>query len=190
QLGYNQVTGLDFSPDALAYCQSRQLQALICGDAEKLPIRHGCYDIILTLDIIEHLKDDRSALSEIYRALKPGGSLVIFVPAFQFLWSFQDEIGHHQRRYTAKGLKEKILQTGFEIKKLTYANSLLFPVVWLGRLILRAFPQYFKIISESEMNPTWMNSFLYRIFLTELSIVQFIDFPFGVSILCVCKKPI
>jgi len=189
QLGYNQITGLDFSPDALAYCHSRQLEILLCGNAEKLPIHQHSYDIILTLDMLEHLKDDRSALSEVFRVLKPDGSLIIFVPAFQFLWSFQDEISHHQRRYTAKELKEKIIQAGFEIRKLTYVNSLLFPVVWFGRIMLRAFPKYFKITSESQMNPVWMNDLLYRIFLIELSLLHFTNLPLGVSILCVCKKP-
>ena len=190
ELGYNQVSGLDFSPDALEYCRSRQLKVLMCGDAENLPIRHDCYDIILILDIIEHLKDDRRALSEIFRALKPDGILIIFVPAFRFLWSFQDEISHHQRRYNIKELKEKILHSGFKPIKLTYVNSLLFPVVWIGRIILRAFPRYFKITSESQMNPSWMNGILYRIFLSELPLLQFMNFPFGVSILGVCKKPI
>ncbi len=190
QLGYNQVIGLDFSPDALAYCHSRQLKVLICGSAEQLPIQPACYDIILTLDILEHLKEDRSALSEIFRVLRPGGSLIIFVPAFQFLWSFQDEISHHRRRYTAAELKEKVVQAGFELTKLTYANSLLFPIVWFGRIMLRTFPKYFKITSESQMNPPWMNSLLYRIFLVELSLLHLIDLPVGVSILCVCKKPV
>lgn len=189
QLGYNQVTGLDVSPDALVYCHSRQLKVLVCGDAEKLPIQSSYYDIILALDIVEHLEDDRSTLSEISRVLKPDGSLVVFVPAFQFLWSFQDEISHHQRRYTAKELKEKIVQAGFELNKLTYVNSLLFPIVWLGRIILRTFPKFFEITSESQLNPTWMNGFLYHVFLSELPLLHFMNFPFGVSILCVCKKP-
>lgn len=188
QLGYGQVTGLDFSPDALSYCQSRQLQELICGNAEILPIQSGSYDVILTLDIIEHLDNDRQALSEIFRALKPGGTLIIFVPAFQFLWSFQDEISHHKRRYTIGELKEKILSTKFELKKLTYVNSLLFPVVWFGRAILKLFPNSFKITSESQMNPAWMNGILYYIFLSELPLLRYMNFPFGVSILCVCKK--
>jgi len=190
QLGYNKVVGLDFSPDALEYCRSRQLNVLICGNAENLPISQRCYDLILVLDIIEHLKDDRRALSEIFRALKPDGTLIIFVPAFQFLWSFQDEISHHQRRYNAMELKEKILHAGFKLMKLSYVNSILFPVVWLGRVILRVFPKYFNITSESQMNPSWMNGILYRIFLTELPLLRFMNFPFGVSILCVCKKPI
>ncbi len=189
QLGFDAVTGLDFSPDALSYCRSRHLTGLICGSAEHLPLRPGHYDIVLTLDIIEHLKEDQRALTDIFHALKPGGTLVIFVPAFQFLWSLQDEISHHKRRYTAEELKEKIHQAGFDLKKLTYANTFLFPVVWLGRIILKLFPQRFKITSENDLNPSWTNDVLYRIFQAELYCLRYVNFPFGVSIFCICEKP-
>ena len=159
------------------------------GSAENLPIQHSTYDVILALDIIEHIENDNLVLSEIFRALKTDGALVVFVPAYQFLWSFQDDISHHKRRYDANDLKYKIMQAGFEIKKLSYVNSFLFPVVWLGRHVLRTFPGFFKISSESQMNPTWMNRFLYLIFKAEMPLLRFMNFPFGVSILCVCKKP-
>jgi SAM-dependent methyltransferase len=188
QIGYDQVDGLDISGDALMYCKSRRLHSLMIGSAENLPLQSSTYDVILALDIVEHIANDRQVLSEIFRALKTDGTLVVFVPAYQFLWSFQDEISHHQRRYEANDLKYKILQAGFEINKLSYVNSLLFPVIWFGRYILRMFPDFFKISSESQMNPPWMNKFLYYIFRAELPLLRFINFPFGVSIICVCTK--
>ena len=115
--------------------------------------------------------------------------MIVFVPAYQFLWSFQDEISYHQRRYEAGDLKQKVLQAGFEIEKLSYVNSFLFPVIWLGRLILRKFPKFFSISSESQMNPSWMNKYLYYIFRAEMPLLHSMNFPFGVSILCVCRKP-
>jgi SAM-dependent methyltransferase len=180
---------LDFSSDALTYCKSRQLNRLMMGSAENLPICDSAYDVILALDIVEHVSKDRDALAEIFRALKKGGSLIVFVPAYQFLWSLQDEISHHKRRYTRDDLKDKILQAGFEIKKISYVNSFLFPVVWLGRFVLRTFPRLFKIKSENDMNPTWTNRILYWIFRSEIPFLRFTNFPFGVSILCVCVKP-
>jgi len=188
QLGCENVTGFDFSADALEYCRSRNLTRLICGDASRIPLRSASYDVILTLDIIEHLKDDVGTLQEIHRTLKPGGTLVIFVPAYQFLWSLQDEISHHFRRYTSGELSKKVLQVGFHIEKLTYANTFLFPIVWAGRLALKLFRPYFKISSESQLNPSWTNDVLYRLFLAELPLLRSINFPFGVSILCICYK--
>ena len=96
------------------------------ASSENLPIQDSAYDAILALDIIEHIPNDTLALSEIHRILKSDGAFVVFVPAYQFLWSFQDEISHHQRRYETHDLRSKILQAGFEINKLTYVNSFLY----------------------------------------------------------------
>jgi SAM-dependent methyltransferase len=189
RIGYERVDGLDISDDALSYCKSRQLCLLINASAENLPVRHSVYDVILTLDIIEHLENDLQALAGIFRALKEDGSLIVFVPAYQFLWSFQDEISHHKRRYDAKGLRDKMTRAGFVVKKLTYVNSFLLPVVWLGRLALRTFPGFFSITSENQMSPSWMNKILYYVFRAELPLLRYVDFPFGVSILCICRKP-
>jgi SAM-dependent methyltransferase len=189
QLGYDQVDGLDISRDALMYCKSRQTHSWMLASAENLPVQHSAYDVVLGLDIVEHIDNDRQVLSEMFRALKADGTLVVFVPAHQFLWSFQDEISHHQRRYEIRGLRYKVEQAGFRIKKMSYVNSFLFPVIWLGRLALRAFPGFFKISSESQMNPTWMNRFLYYIFRAEMPLLRFMNFPFGVSIICICTKP-
>ena len=188
-LGYENITGVDFSSDALAYCSARNLTKLICGDANHLPFHATSYEVILALDIIEHLEDDEKTLRDIFRVLKPGGSLIIFVPAYKFLWSFQDEISHHVRRYTAHELRSKALTVGFEIQKITYANTFLFPVIWAGRLVLKIFRRFFRITSESQMNPSQLNTLLYKIFRAELPLLRLTNFPFGVSILCVCNKP-
>ena len=189
KLGYKNITGFDFSADALGYCRARNLTNLICGNAYHLPLSLASFDVILTLDILEHMQDDEQTLREIFRVLKPGGMLVIFVPAYQFLWSFQDEISHHVRRYTANELSTKVQHAGFDIQKITYANTFMFPAIWAGRLVLKNFRRFFKITSESQMNPIWMNDFLYAIFRSELILLRHINFPFGVSILCVCCKP-
>lgn len=188
QAGYEQADGLDVSKDALAYCQSRNLENIILSSAETLPIQDSTYDVVLALDIIEHLPNDRQALSDIHRILKTNGTLGIFVPAYQFLWSFQDEISHHQRRYVAGELREKLTKTGFHIRKLTYVNTFLFPIIFLGRLVLRLFPGFFKIESESQLNPTWTNEILYHIFRSEIGFIRLVNFAFGVSILCICEK--
>lgn len=188
QNGYQHADGMDISRDALVYCQSRKLDNIILASAESLPVHNAAYDIVLALDIIEHLPNDWNSLSEIHRILRNNGTFVIFVPAFQFLWSFQDEISHHQRRYDATDLKMKLHQAGLKVEKLTYVNSFLFPVVLLGRLALRLFPSFFNITSENQLNPTWSNGFLYHIFKSELYLLRHLNFLFGVSILCVCTK--
>lgn len=91
--------------------------------------------------------------------------------------------------YTALFSLYGILNMFFGNRTALLSTLLLCVYPWFLRAILRAFPKRFKITSESQMNPSWMNGFLYRIFLSELPILRFMGFPFRVSILCVCKKP-
>ncbi|MFN8459426.1 MAG: class I SAM-dependent methyltransferase, partial [Anaerolineae bacterium] len=116
--GYNRVVGLDFSTDALSFCHSRQLTYLVCSDGTCPPFRQESFDVILALDLIEHLENDNQALQSLVNLLKPQGSLLIFTPAFQFLWGLQDEVSHHYRRYTAGELRQKVERAGLSITKL------------------------------------------------------------------------
>jgi SAM-dependent methyltransferase len=145
---------------------------------------------VTAFDILEHLDDDQRGLSELERILKPGGTLVLFVPALQFLWSLQDEVGHHYRRYSAKELGQKLRIAGFEIIKLSYANSLLFPLIWGGRIVLRLIrgKMDLDLRSEADLSPDWSNGILEKIFSTERTLLRWINFPIGVSILCTCRK--
>jgi SAM-dependent methyltransferase len=186
--GYSQVTGLDFSTEALMFCRSRHLPYLICGDGVCPPFSHHSFDIILALDLIEHLEDDRQALREITRLLKPNGSLIIFTPAFNFLWGLQDEVGQHYRRYTACDLRQKLQAVGLRIDKLTYANTFLFPFIWAGRLALRWRGNKIRGTSENDLHPAWSNKLLQAIFAAERPLLRRVNFPFGVSLLCIARK--
>ncbi len=186
--GYNHVVGLDFSTEALSFCHSRQLVNLICSDGTRPPIRYGTFDVIMALDLIEHLEDDVQTLKELARLLKPKGALLIFTPAFQFLWGLQDEVSHHYRRYTAPELQYKLAQTGLKIHKLTYANTFLFPLIWAGRLALRLTGNKVRGTSENDLHPGWSNGLLQAIFAAERPLLRYIDFPFGVSLLCIAQK--
>jgi SAM-dependent methyltransferase len=190
KLGFSDVYGLDIAPEALYFCEARGLPQVICGDLTDVPFANESFDLVLALDIIEHLEDDLRGLRGMARLLKPGGALVIFTPALPSLWSLQDEVGHHFRRYTTAELKQKTLKTGLEIVKLSYANSLLFPLVWVGRMILRMVQNRVTLISEADLSPNWSNEILKNIFSTERAMLRRINFPVGVSIFCVCQKPV
>lgn len=186
--GYKQVTGLDFSLEALSFCRSRQLSNLSCSDGTRPPFPSATFDVIVALDLIEHLADDVQALQELARLLKPSGSLVIFTPAFNFLWGLQDEVSHHYRRYTADELRYKLEMAGLHIYKLTYANTFLFPLIWAGRTALRWSGNNFQGTSENDLHPGWSNNLLQTIFAAERPLLRHINFPFGVSLLCIAKK--
>jgi SAM-dependent methyltransferase len=188
-LGVRDAVGLDLSAKALTFCRERGLANLVRGDAARPPFADRTFDIVLALDLIEHVEDDRAALSGLWRVLKPGGRLIVFTPAFQFLWSAQDRVSHHFRRYTARELKSKLITAGYTVDKLSYANTLLFPVVWGGRALLRLSGRSDDVSSENELHPQWTNRMLAGVFAAERPLLRLMNFPFGVSLLAVAARP-
>jgi SAM-dependent methyltransferase len=188
QSGYDEVVGLDLSPVALEFCRSRGLGCLVCGDGANVPLKEGLFDLILALDLIEHLGDDRRALQEFARLLKAGGALVLLVPAFNFLWGLQDEVSYHYRRYTAGDLAGKLEAAGLNIAKLTYLNMFLSPLILAGRVGMRVFGNSIHATSENALHPRWSNGLLQAIFSAERLLIRRTNLPFGVSLFCVATK--
>jgi SAM-dependent methyltransferase len=185
---YGQVTGLDLSPEALKFCRRRGSADFVQGDAVAIPFRDNTFDVITANDLVEHLEDDLGGLREFGRVLKPRGRAFIFVPAYQFLWSLQDEISHHKRRYTAGELTRVIGRSGLCVDRITYANTLLFPVVWGGRQALKVVRRFKPVQTENDLHPQAANGVLAAIFKCEAPLLRRVRFPFGVSILAVCQK--
>lgn len=186
--GYSCSVGLDFSLQALGYCRTRYLPQLVCGDGTCPPFEAESFDMVLALDLIEHLSDDIQALAAFARLLRPGGVVVLFAPAFSFLWGLQDEVSHHYRRYTGGELKQQVSQAGLEITKLTYCNTFLFPLILSGRLLLRVLSNRVRSTSENDLHPGWSNQLLQMIFAAERPLLRHFNFPIGVSLLCIAKK--
>lgn len=148
------------------------------------------YDLILILDVLEHLDDDLAALTALYSKLKPGGWLLVTVPAYQFLWSQHDEINHHKRRYALKNLKQVVCKANYQLYKATYFNTLLFPLIaflrFLSKLSLRS--STVRTQSDLKMPSKFINYFLSMLFAAESLFLDYIYFPFGVSILLLARK--
>ncbi|MGA2321539.1 MAG: class I SAM-dependent methyltransferase [Solirubrobacteraceae bacterium] len=131
------VTGIELSQTSVALARSRGVGEVIEGSVLELPFASDSFDLVVCLDVIEHLEDDLGCLRELRRTVVPGGSLLVTVPAYQWLWSGHDEINHHHRRYTRGRLKRVAEQAGWEQVRTTYFNSLLLPVAILLRLLDR-----------------------------------------------------
>jgi SAM-dependent methyltransferase len=124
---YGDVIGVENHPAPVKVGQERGYDIRL-GEANRLEFPEGTFDLVTALDVIEHNEDDAAILREAYRVLKPGGLALISVPAFQWLWSFNDDINDHKRRYTAGDLEQKLSQVGFTPLQSTYNNFLLFPL--------------------------------------------------------------
>src|SRR5205085_5633198 len=109
-------------------------------------------------DIIEHVEDDRQALREIRRVLRPGGHALITVPAFPSIWGLQDRVAHHKRRYRMRQLLEKIEPESFTIERAYHFNFLLFVPIWTVRRIIQLLN--LKLSSEGEINSPLLNAIL------------------------------
>ena len=103
---FGRLVSTDFSFDALQFCKAQCLDHLVAADGMKLPFRDASFDAACVFDVIEHLPDDAQAAHELCRVLKPGGTAVITVPAYQWLWGRQDIVSHHCRRYNAPQLRD------------------------------------------------------------------------------------
>lgn len=188
-VGYGEVTGVDLSSVALEFCRTRGHTRLVRAPIERLPFADNSFDLVTALDIIEHLDDDVAGLREIQRVLKPGGRAFILVPAYRFLWSLQDEVSSHRRRYVRTQLRAALQCSGLEVERATYANTLLFPVIFSGRMALKVVRRYnTSLQNENGLHPGWSNEILKAIFKAEAPLLRKIDAPFGVSILAIAKK--
>ncbi|RYD03376.1 hypothetical protein N752_20180 [Desulforamulus aquiferis] len=125
---YGSVLGIDISDEMVEHCQKVGLPAS-CHSIMELPFKNDTFDIILCLDVLEHLPDEIKALEELKRVVRPGGVIAISVPAFSWLWGKHDDLNEHFRRYNY-GMLEKVVQkVGLSIERTTYFNFLLLPAV-------------------------------------------------------------
>ena len=135
------VTGLDFSPVALNHCAKRGFERLVCGSVNALPFASETFDLVTSFDVLTaDSVDELAALREQARVLRLGGRLLIRVAAYNFLRSRHDAEWNIGRRYTRRGLQIKLIQAGFDVKLVCYANALLLPVALAKRWTERMFP--------------------------------------------------
>ena len=145
----------------------------------------GSYDAIALLDVLEHVEDDLSALIAIRDRLKPGGALIVTVPANQWMWSAHDVAHHHFRRYSKSALAQLYRRIGLEIELHSYFNSLLFPPIAAVRLMGKAIGRD----SADDAMPTGaVNATLNGIFALERHLIGRVPMPFGLSLISVLRR--
>lgn len=187
------IVGLDFSNEALRFSAMQPNRQLVRGSASQLPFVDSTFDLVTCFDVLQHVNEgeDARAIAEFYRILRPGGIAFVRVAAYQWLRSGHDDAIAVQRRYALPQMAAHLRSAGFEIRRATYANTLLFPVAAIKRLI---FTPAGRAHAASEVQPwskklAWMNGLLTLPLKVEARALGRFDLPFGVSAICVGEKP-
>jgi SAM-dependent methyltransferase len=186
---FGDVSAVDGDEQAVAFCDRRgraEVQHLPAG--HPLPFAEASFDLVTSFDVLEHIEDDLAALRDLARVLRPGGRLVVAVPAFALLWGDQDVISHHFRRYRWPQLRGRLRAAGLEPLHHSYFNVLLFipiAMIRLGRRLLRA-PRADR--TDFRVGPPALNGLLSRLFAAEAPLVARRSLPFGVSLLAVAER--
>jgi len=186
---WGRVVSADFSPLALQFSRRRGLGHLVGADAMRLPFASDQFDVIVAMDMLEHLPDDCRAICEFYRVLKPGGRVFAMVPAYPHLWSEHDVALMHFRRYQRGELRERFGGAGFRIEKLSHTMTLLYPLVAMQRRMNASRPPHDPPQATMPMVPAPVNAALTGLLAAENALARRLDFPFGVTIVCVARKP-
>ncbi|HEY4499710.1 MAG TPA: class I SAM-dependent methyltransferase [Candidatus Paceibacterota bacterium] len=183
---YGNVIGVDPSPEAVHFCQSRGLNNIFQSSIESYATDQK-FDCVIALDVLEHCEDDSAVVQKLHSFLKPNGIAIVFVPALKTFWGPQDIISHHYRRYTRKALQQIFQKNNFQTLQESYFNFLLAPPIWIIRKLVNLLK--IKSVSEIKMNHPILNKILLAIFSLEIPFLKVrMPFPFGVSLLGVYKK--
>jgi SAM-dependent methyltransferase len=144
------------------------------------------YDLVALLDVLEHVPDDVESLKAIRMLLRPGGALLLTVPANKWMWTAHDVAHHHFRRYSRRHLARVIREAGFEVQLLSYFNTLLFPLIAAARIAgkLRGKDQ-----ADDAMPGRLVNALLNKVFGLEAGMIGRVPMPFGVSLVAVLRRP-
>jgi len=164
------------------------LNALRGSLPDNIPV-DGPFDAITLLDVLEHLDDDARALVAVRELLAPGGTLMVTVPACQWLWSSHDMSLHHRRRYSRRELRKVLEGAGFTVERMTYWTSLLLPLVALqrlaGRILSRGRPAIYRVRVPGRA----LNAALGAVMSIERLALSLTNMPVGSSIIAVCRRP-
>lgn len=193
---YGDVIGIENHPNPVRVGRARGYD-IRQADGRHMPFPADTFDLVTALDVIEHNEDDVGMLVEMERVLKPGGHVLISVPAFQWLWSHNDDLNAHVRRYTAAQLKSKLREAGLTPLRATYTNALIFPLAAAMILMSKGRKQpelkshYFdEDAHQVDMPPTHpvVNTVLTTIGTIEQAILKRVDLPVGTGLIIIARK--
>jgi SAM-dependent methyltransferase len=186
---FGAVSGLEPSAQSAAAAEARAIGPVAAAPIEAMPFGDASFDAATSLDVIEHIDDDRAALRELRRVVRPGGFLVLTVPAYQWLWSDHDERNQHRRRYSRSTLVSAARNAGWSPVWTSYFNALLLPVAVAARLVERVRRPAPGRPSEFERTGGVLNPLLEQPFRLEAALLRAgVRLPAGLSLIGVFRR--
>jgi len=184
--GFCEAVGLDASEAAIDFCTKRGVDARLARLPDEVPLEAGTFDAVILSDVLEHIDDDSKAAAAAARLLRPGGIMIVTVPAYQALWSSWDQMHAHKRRYTKKTLGAALSSTGLDTIFISYYNTLLFPLALAERVARKALRSDTK--AELAVPAAPVNWALERVFAAERHLLGRVPLPAGLSLAAVLRK--
>lgn len=184
---FGQVQGVEPSAEALAWCRQNGVEGVQQAQADALPFENETFDLVTALDVLEHLEDDGRAVREAYRVTRPGGWLLVHVPALPVLYGKHDQVAHHYRRYLKSTLLAPLRAAGYQPVHCSYGTLAVLPLVVLVRLVVALMPGRPHV--EMKMPPAPVNAFLTVVARAESSLVAGPGLPLGMTLVALARKP-
>ncbi|HTY55038.1 MAG TPA: class I SAM-dependent methyltransferase [Candidatus Binataceae bacterium] len=182
------VCAMELDQQACEFARSRAVADVARGKLpDQIPFGNRNFDVVLLIDVLEHLDDDGAALGALRERIKPGGILLATVPAFQLLWSPHDVAHHHRRRYRAGQLREVVSEAGFDILYLSYYNTMLFAPILAARVAQRLTGRHPED-HGLKLPPRPVNWALRQTFAAERLLLRRVSFPVGVSLIVLARN--
>ena len=193
--GYTDLTGIDVSVPAIELAQARNVPNVSVMDGAALAFGDARFDLVIASDVLEHIEDEGRALWEWTRVLRPGGQLLVFVPAHAYLWSEHDVVNHHFRRYSRPGLMAALERAGLRVERSSFWNAAMyFPTAALRlgrRLVSGPVSPVQKPGATGDLHhfagPT--NTLLLLWVKLENRLLRRLNLPLGVSVFALAQKP-
>ncbi|WP_290985527.1 bifunctional 2-polyprenyl-6-hydroxyphenol methylase/3-demethylubiquinol 3-O-methyltransferase UbiG [Ferrovibrio sp.] len=180
-------SGLEFNSAAAEHARHKTGMMITIGSVNTMPYADGSFDAIVSNDVLNHAGVQQTeALQEFLRCLKPGGHLLLNLPAFAWMRSAHDHHVHNARRYTAGGASTLLVSSGFRVLRAGYWNSLLFPLMLVHRLTVGQSQQS----SDVQMIAPWLNRLFLAIVSQEARLQRLgLGLPFGGSVWLLAQRP-